>query len=101
MQLPAIFKPLVIRRMVGRSMAPKLRPGQMIVGTVLFRKLHPGQVVIIERDHKELIKRIERIEDDRLFVIGDNLEASTDSRHFGWLDEGEVIAKVLRPNLAK
>jgi phage repressor protein C with HTH and peptisase S24 domain len=101
MHIPAILKPLVIRRMVGKSMAPKLRPGQMIVATVLFRKLHPGQVVIIERDHKELIKRIERIEDDRLFVIGDNLEASTDSRHFGWLDEREVVAKVLKPNLAK
>jgi phage repressor protein C with HTH and peptisase S24 domain len=101
MELPIVLKPLRIRRMVGKSMAPKLRPGQMIIATAIFRKLRPGQVVIIERGSKELIKRIERIEDDRLFVIGDNLEASTDSRHFGWLDEDEVVAKVLRPNLAK
>lgn len=82
-------------------MAPKLRPGQLIVATSLFRKLHPGQVVIVERDNKQLIKRIERIEADKLFVIGDNLAASIDSRQFGWLDRQAVIARVLRPNLAK
>jgi type IV secretory pathway protease TraF len=67
----------------------------------MFRSLHAGQVVIVERDNKQLIKRIERIEADKLFVIGDNLPASIDSRQFGWLDRHAVIAKVLRPNLAK
>ena len=103
MHIPEFIKPLVIRRVKGFSMAPKLRPGQLIIGTPLFRKLHPGQVVIVERNHKELIKRIERVDvdNDRLFLVGDNLEASTDSRHFGWVEEKEVKARVLRPNLAK
>lgn len=92
---------LFLRRVVGRSMAPKLAPGQLIVATGLFGQLHPGQVVIIRHDHKEKIKRIERIEDDKVFVIGDNLEASTDSRQFGWLDKRQIIARVLFPNLAK
>jgi nickel-type superoxide dismutase maturation protease len=100
-QLPAFIRPFVIRRVKGFSMAPKLRPGQLIIGTPLFRHLHPGQVVIVEHDNKELIKRIERVDHDKLFVIGDNLEASTDSRHFGWVEEKEVKARVLRPNLAK
>jgi len=95
------LKPLIFRRVRSGSMAPKLRPGQWIVATPLFRKLRPGQVVIVERDHKELIKRIERIQDDRLFVIGDNLQLSTDSRQFGWLNREDVVAKVFRPNLAK
>jgi nickel-type superoxide dismutase maturation protease len=94
-------RPLLIRRVKGGSMAPKLRPGQLIIATKLFRKLHPGQVVIVERNHKQLVKRIERIEQDKVFVIGDNLNASIDSRQFGWLDRNEVVAKVFRPNLAK
>jgi hypothetical protein len=82
-------------------MAPKLRPGQLIVATALFRKLRPGQVVIVERNNKQLIKRIERIEEDKVFVIGDNLAVSIDSRQFGWLDRSAIVALVLRPNLAK
>ena len=94
-------KPLLIRRVIGASMAPKLRPGQLVIATQVFRKLRPGQVVIVERENKEFIKRIERIENNQLFVIGDNLPASTDSRHFGWLNREAVKAKVLRPNMAK
>ena len=93
--------PILLRRVRSRSMAPKLRPGQLVIATSLFRRLHAGQVVIVERDNKQLIKRIELIESDKLFVIGDNLAASVDSRQFGWLDRQAVIARVLRPNLAK
>jgi len=82
-------------------MAPKLMPGQLVVATSWFRKLHPGQVVIIRRNNRELVKRIERIEDNKVFVIGDNLAASTDSRQFGWLDYRFIVARVIRPNLAK
>lgn len=93
--------PILFRRIRNGSMAPKLRPGQLIMATRIFRKLHAGQVVIVERDHRQFIKRIERIEDDKVFVIGDNLAASIDSRQFGWLDRRAVIARVFRPKLAK
>jgi hypothetical protein len=82
-------------------MAPKLRPGQLIMATPLFRRLHPGQVIIFRKNDREQIKRIEQIRDDHVFVIGDNLDASTDSRQFGWVDRGEIVARVFRPNLAK
>lgn len=92
---------LLFRRVVGASMAPKLRPGQIVVATGWFRKLRPGQVVIVRKNNRELVKRIERIEQNKLFLIGDNLRASTDSRQFGWLDHRHVVARVIRPNLAK
>jgi nickel-type superoxide dismutase maturation protease len=90
-----------LRRVVGNSMSPMLRPGQLIVATPLIRRLRPGQVVVLRKNDRELVKRIERIEFDKVFVIGDNPEASTDSRQFGWLDMDTVVARVIRPNLAK
>lgn len=78
-----------------------LRQGQLIVATTTFRKLRPGQVVVLRKNNRELIKRIERIVDGKVFVIGDNLSASTDSRQFGWLDVSTVVAVVIRPKLAK
>jgi nickel-type superoxide dismutase maturation protease len=95
---PRLF---LLRRVVGNSMSPKLEPGQLLVATPLFRRLRPGQVVIIDHDGKQKVKRIERVTNNKVFVIGDNLPLSTDSRHFGWLHHNQVIGRVFWPKLAK
>lgn len=90
---------LFMRRVVGKSMAPRLSSGKIVIASPLLRKLKPGQVVILEHHGKEKIKRIERIDPDKgnLFVIGDNLEASSDSRHFGWITRKAVRGRVFWP----
>jgi len=92
---------LFLRKVVGKSMSPKLEPGQIVMATGWFRRLHPGEVVIVQHEGKQKIKRIERITGGKIFVIGDNLRASIDSRQFGWLDRRAVVARVLFPKLAK
>lgn len=92
----------LIRRVVGRSMSPRLDPGKLVIATPRWRRLKPGQVIILEHEGKEKIKRIERVDSPdarKLFVIGDNMPASTDSRHFGWISRREVLGRVLWPRL--
>lgn len=94
-------KPIFIRRVVGDSMSPKLTAGKLLIATAMFRDLHPGYVVIIAHDGKQKVKRIERMKADKVFVVGDNLPASTDSRHFGWLNYDQIVAVVIWPRLKK
>ena len=82
-------------------MAPKLKPGQLLLASALFKSLKPGQVVILQHDDKEKVKRIERVDGNKIFVIGDNLLASTDSRNFGWLSAESIMGIVYWPRTAK
>ena len=89
--------PFILRKIVGHSMLPVLPPGTVVIGLRYFRTLKPGYVVVIVHEGKEKIKRIGEIKDDKVFVVGDHPDASTDSRQFGWLNQEVIKAVIVWP----
>ncbi|HSX35747.1 MAG TPA: S26 family signal peptidase [Patescibacteria group bacterium] len=87
----------VLRRIEGLSMAPTLAPGQVVLAWNRPARVDMGDVVIIRHDGLEKIKRVHKIRGDELFVVGDNADVSTDSRHFGWIRRADVLGKVWWP----
>lgn len=82
----------------GNSMLPTLKPGQDILcfnWAYLFSKPKKGDIVVVKVNGRDIIKRIQKYDDRRIFVTGDNQKKSTDSRNFGPIDKSEIIGKVI------
>lgn len=90
---------LRVRRIAGNSMSPALRPRQIVVASTLFRSVKIGDIVIFRHQGIEKIKRIQAYSGDRIFVVGDNSELSTDSRQFGWIPRAAVLGRVIWPGV--
>src|SRR2546423_11762800 len=95
--LSAVSWPLRRVLVHGPSMAPTLRGGdQLLVWLRPPRRVQPGRVVLVELPDRGLgVKRVARTEDDRVWVVGDNEFATTDSRDFGALPVAAVRGRVL------
>lgn len=104
MSLSPIRLPLRRVKISGNSMLPKFKDGRIL----LFQgaptagsdpqKL-AGKIVLVVRDSYPgifFIKRVTRVSDEGIWVEGDNLEASTDSRTWGFLQAHEIVAVAFR-----
>ncbi len=89
--------PLALRRVDGHSMAPRLLDGRVVLVNRWFTPLRVGDIVVVRHDGKEKIKRITQLDNERVFISGDNRLKSTDSHDFGWLNRDAVVAKLLWP----
>ena len=79
-------------------MSPAYIPGQILVLWGLFKDVQVGDVIVFEHDGKEKIKRIKHTDPLKgVFVVGDNPQASTDSRTFGWIPFLCITGKVMWP----
>ena len=79
-------------------MYPTLRPGQDILSfnwAYLGKQPRVGDIVVIKQDGKEMVKRIQIVDDRHIFVYGDNLNESTDSRDFGEVSINNIVGKVV------
>lgn len=92
--------PLARIRVVDDSMRPALTPGDYVVvnrWAYRFRDPREGDVVLLRSPEgpRFLVKRVVNVVDrEKVFVIGDNLERSRDSRHFGPVHRSAIIGRV-------
>lgn len=78
-------------------MEPTFKDGDVVLVNKLsyfFGKPRIGDPIVLRRK-KYLVKRINKIAGDRLFVLGDNKKESADSREFDWIDRKEIVGKVI------
>lgn len=93
--------PIMIRRVQGHSMVPVLPPGTLVFAWRWYRKLKPQKVIIFIRQDRETVKRIDNIDTNGIFVLGDHTDTSTDSRHYGTIPHQAVRGVVFWPRTAR
>lgn len=91
-------RPLLVRKVAGSSMEPYVGPGAIVIARGVFLRLKKYDVVVVRQNGIEKIKRILHIKHGKIFLIGDNPQRSTDSRHFGWISTRSVVGKVIWPH---
>jgi phage repressor protein C with HTH and peptisase S24 domain len=92
---------LLLRRVVGASMWPTFKQGEIVVGSTNVADVNVGDVVMVEHDGLEKIKRVAKVRPGEVYVLGDNPTESRDSRNFGWLSDKSVKAKIIWSRLLK
>ena len=89
--------PLALYRVVGHSMEPTYRAGDLLLGWKWF-KPKVEQAVVAQTPERIIVKRIKRIDGNSVWLEGDNPNYSTDSRDFGLLHlsclRAVIIAKL-------
>lgn len=90
--------PVLIRRVVGESMLPYLKPNHI----VLIRRTQDFKVndlVVFYHQGLEKIKRVDKIKHKKIYVLGSNLEYSLDSREYGWINRENILGKLIWPKI--
>lgn len=95
----ALARRLRWRRLVvrGESMRPALAPGDRVL-VAPFVRLRPGDVVALhdpERPGALVVKRLARVADDVVVVLGDDEVMSVDSRRYGPVARRSVLGVVV------
>lgn len=85
-------------RVEGDSMAPTLNDGDTVL-IAPHLKAKPGDIVLAKHPYKQSVKVLKRVAhvdtDGRYNLIGDNPEASSDSRTFGTVPATDLIGNVV------
>lgn len=103
---------LIIGYVPSASMEPTLKEKSYILGVRIYDDLEVGDIIIFEHNGTTMVKRIAAVggetiyvdgktyivPEGSLFMLGDNIENSFDSRYWDepFVNENQVIAKVLK-----
>ena len=97
-----------IIEVIGDSMYPTYKNGEIIIGCRLFRKskLKKGDVIVYYSPtdlavKRKVIKRIDStvryLEKPFFYCLGDNADESYDSRYYGYFSCKLVVCKIINP----
>lgn len=101
-----------IVKVQGDSMKPMITSGSIVVADRYLHKLFPilkDDILLVEIDNKEVVKKVvgfpnEKIEvedkkiklsNDEIYLLGENLEESIDSREYGPVKVSKILGKVV------
>lgn len=76
-------------------MLPALKPDQEVLILCWFYKIKKRDLIVFKKSGKNMLKRVQKIIDKKIYVLGDNKNKSTDSREFGWIRLDQVLGKVI------
>ncbi len=86
--------PVKLYRVQGGSMLPAYNSGDVLLGA-RWSRFKVGQVVVAATSERTIIKRITKIYANTVWLEGDNLTQSTDSRSFGPLQRQQIQALII------
>ncbi|MBI3984360.1 MAG: S26 family signal peptidase [Candidatus Levybacteria bacterium] len=86
-------------KITGHSMEPLLKNGDKIIATGLFYLFQSPKIndIVVFKDSKGkvFIKRIEKINKGKYFMLGENKKDSFDSRKFGEIVRNQILGKFI------
>lgn len=74
-------------------MKPALEDGDIVIALKTMPR--PDQIAIVRRGDQEIIKRVASLKGQRYYLLGDNAEESTDSRHYGHVHKKDIIGTIM------
>lgn len=74
-------------------MSPALTAGDIVL--VVRRRPRVGDMVLALAEGREVVKRVETIKYGTYYIVGDNRDASTDSRHYGPVKRSAILGTVM------
>jgi len=79
-------------------MLPTLKPGTLVWvfhWAFLFNAPKPGDIVVFRISGEVFVKRVEKVSDNQVYLVGDNPEDSLDSRKLGAISLKNLVGKVI------
>lgn len=87
---------IFIRRVTGESMTPTLTGGQLVLCHQI-RGYKKGQIVVAFVNNKEVIKRIVRIDRDKIFLGVDDQKHAHNGKYYAVITDSKIEGIVFWP----
>jgi phage repressor protein C with HTH and peptisase S24 domain len=87
---------IFIRRVTGESMTPTLRSGQLVICHQI-RDFRVGQIVVAFVDGNEVIKRISKINDGKIYLSVDDKNHAHNGKYYAVVSDSKIEGIVFWP----